>query len=341
MADIQTYPFVRHLRGSPTGYILHLRAGKVAHNGTGLSFWFRPLSAVLSEIPVDDRELPLVIHARTADFQNVTVQATVAYRIIDPGIAAARLDFSIDPASGGWRGNPLAAIAALLTELAQQHTRDLLAALPLLEALNATTAVRDRVQHGLEHDPRLRDTGLAVVGVRVMAVRPEPEVERALQTPTRESVQQEADKATFERRAIAVERERAISENELQSQIELAIREEQLVSQRGQNERRRAQESAAADAIAAAAQADRERALAASRADATRLVGLADADAETAKLAAYQGLDTATLLALALRDLAGQLPAIGTLNLTPDLLTTALGKLTGGSGGTGATAAGG
>ena len=317
MADIQTYPLVRHLRGTPTGHILHLRAGKLIHDGTGLSFWFRPLSAVLSEVPVDDRELPLLIHARTADFQNVTVQATVAFRITDPTIAASRLDFSIDPDGGTWRANPLEAIGALLTELAQQHTLDLLAALPLLEALNATAAVRDRVQTGLDTDPRLRDTGLAIVGVRVVAVRPEPEVERALQTPTREGVQQDADKAMFERRAIAVERERAISENELQSQIELAIREEQLVTQRGQNERRRAEETAAAGTIETTAKAERERTLAASRADATRLVGLADADAETAKLLAYRDLDTQTLVALALRELAGQLPQIGTLNLTP------------------------
>lgn len=333
MTDIQTYPFVRHLRGTPTGHIRHLRAGKLVHDGTGLSFWFRPLSAVLSEIPVDDRELPLLIHARTTDFQHVTVQASVAYRITEPELAASRLDFSIDPDSGSWRANPLEAIARLLTELAQQHTLDLLASLPLLEALAATAAVRDRVQTGLGGDLRLRDTGLTVIGVRVVAVRPEPEVERALQTPTREGVQQDADKATFERRAVAVERERAISENELQSQIELAIREEQLVTQRGQNGRRRAEETAAAGAVETAAKADRERALAASRADATRLVGLADADAEIAKLAAYRDLDTQTLLALALRELAGQLPQIGTLNLAPDLLTTALGKLTAGAGG--------
>jgi regulator of protease activity HflC (stomatin/prohibitin superfamily) len=328
MADIQAYPFVKHLRGTPTGHIRHLRSGKVVHDGTGLSFWFRPLSAVLSEIPVDDRELPLLIHARTADFQSVTVQATVAYRITDPALASSRLDFSIAPENGRWRANPLEAIAALLTELAQQHTQDLLAVLPLLEALNATVAVRDRVQNGLDDDPRLRDTGLAVVGVRVVAVRPEPDVERALQTPAREGVQQDADKATFERRAVAVERERAISENELQSQIELAIREEQLVSQRGQNERRRAEETAAASAIETTAKADQERTLAASRADATRLIGVADGEAETAKLLAYRDLDPQTLIALAVRELAGQLPQIGTLNLTPDLLTTALGRLT-------------
>ncbi len=39
---------------------------------------------------------------------------------------------------------------------------------------------------------------------------------------TREAVQQDADRATYERRADAVHRERAIAENELANQIELA-----------------------------------------------------------------------------------------------------------------------
>ncbi|CAM5386863.1 hypothetical protein STENM223S_01848 [Streptomyces tendae] len=57
------------------------------------------------------------------------------------------------------------------------------------------------------------------------------------------------DRATYERRAVAVERERAIAENELASQIELARREEQLVDQRGTNTRREAEEKAAADGV--------------------------------------------------------------------------------------------
>ena len=38
-------------------------------------------------MPLDDRERALLFHARTADFQDVTVQATVNYRIVDPGPA--------------------------------------------------------------------------------------------------------------------------------------------------------------------------------------------------------------------------------------------------------------
>src|SRR6202035_3783285 len=100
MADIHSRPLIRHLRGAPTTYVRHLRRGRTAHEGVGISFWFRPLSAVISEVPVDDRELPMLFHARTADFQDLAVQASVTFRVTDPATACERIDFSIDPDFG-------------------------------------------------------------------------------------------------------------------------------------------------------------------------------------------------------------------------------------------------
>ncbi|MGX1915437.1 SPFH domain-containing protein [Streptomyces phaeochromogenes] len=279
MADITRRLGWRHLRGAPTAHVRHHRGGKLLHDGPGLSFWFRALTAALSEVPVDDRELAMTFHARTSDFQDVAVQATVTYRVSDPALAAARLDFSIDPDTGAWRGAPLEQLGTLLTETAQQHALDVLARTTLSAALvDGVAAVRERVAAGLAAEPRLPTTGIEVVAVRVVALRPEPEVERALRTPARELIQQEADRATYERRAVAVERERAIAENELDSQIELARREEQLVDQRGTNTRREAEEHAAADAVRAGAEAARTVRLA--QAEAERSVKLAEAEAE-------------------------------------------------------------
>ena len=212
MADITTVPFARHLRSSTTSWVRHTRSGAVVHEGNGQSFWFRPLSAILSEVPVDDRELPMLFHARTLDFQDVTVQATMTFRVVQPALAAERLDFGLDDATGRWRSDPLGQLGALLTQSAQQHALEVLAGLTLVEALTRGYAeVRAAVIEGVRADGRVAATGLEVVEVRVVAVRPEPEVERALQTPTREQVQQDADKATYERRALAVERERTIA----------------------------------------------------------------------------------------------------------------------------------
>src|SRR2546423_1037156 len=230
MADVTRRLHLRHLRGTPTTWVRHQAKGAVRHEGIGQSFWYRALHAVLSEVPVDDRELPLLFHARTADFADVTVQATVTYRVSSPELAAGRLDFSVDPELGTWKGSPLDQVATLLAELAQQPALDLLVRLPLTEALTAGIApVRSAVSAALSDDPRLAETGVSVVSARVVAIRPEPDLERALQTPTREAVQREADRATYARRAGAVEQERAIAENELQNKIELARRARQRV----------------------------------------------------------------------------------------------------------------
>ncbi|SDF94169.1 SPFH domain / Band 7 family protein [Lentzea fradiae] len=315
MADIRRYPGLRHFRGAPTVHIRHVSKGVLVHEGTGQSFWFRPATAVLSEVPVDDRELPMLFHARTGDHQDVTVQLTVTYRCTDPETATSRIDFSIDPDTGVWRQDPLSQIGTTLTESTQQH------ALKILATLDLETAIRtgvEQVKTAVAAGLTAAHLGMEVIDVRVVAIRPDADLEKALQTTIRERVQQEADRATYERRAMAVERERAIGENELQNQIELAKREEQLVVQRGANALRQAEDNARAAKVATEAKADGIRKLAE-----------AEAAGEKARLDAYRDTPEATLHALALKELAGNLPEIGSITLTPDLLQAALRRLAG------------
>ncbi|SFE90537.1 SPFH domain / Band 7 family protein [Actinacidiphila alni] len=344
MADITRRFGWRHLRSAPTAHICHHSRGTLVHDGPGLSFWYRSLTAALSEVPVDDRELAMSFHARTSDFQDVSVQSTVTYRVNAPATAAARLDFSIDPDTGIWRGAPLEQLATLLTETAQQHALDVLARTALSAALvDGVAAVRQRIADGLAAEPRRSATGIEVVAVRVVAIRPEPEVERALRTPAREQIQQEADRATYERRAVAVERERTIAENELASRIELARREEQLVEQHGTNARREAEEAAAADAVRAEAEAARLVRLAKAKAEAAREAGTARAEAQAGWLRVHADVDPKVLQALALNRVAENLPRIDSLTLTPDVLTGLLERLGrgGAPGAGGASGAGG
>ena len=67
--------------------------------------------------------------------------------------------------------------------------------------------------------------------------------------------------------------------------------------------------------------------LARARAAGTQAVGEAKAAAEAAHVRAYQHLPPATVLALSLQELAGQLPQIGTLVLSPDMLQPLLAQL--------------
>jgi regulator of protease activity HflC (stomatin/prohibitin superfamily) len=328
MATITSHLFLRHLRTTPTSHVEHLANGVVRHQGTGTAFWFRALPAAISEVPVDDREQEVLVHLRTSDLQDVTVPGTVTYRFADPALAAHRVDFSIDLRKGFWLARPLEVVGAMIhgataaAVTAGVADRDLLAVLRLDPAeLGAV------VTTWLRTDGRLAALGIEVVGVRFSPSRPDADVERALQMPAREAIQQDSDKATFERRALAVEREAAIGENELANQIELARRQQELIVQKGANAKRQAEDNAASDAIAAQAEANRTLAVAEARAQADRAIGQAAADTERARLAAYENTPRDVLMALAMRELAANLPSVGQVVLTPDVVTGLLSRL--------------
>lgn len=327
MATIKRYPWISHFLGSPTGYVVHLQKGAVRHRGVGQAFWFRPAASVLSEVPVDDQELPTLFHAITRDHQDVSIQANVTYRFVDPVSVASRLDFGLQQAGQATSGGK-EQVATIIGQLCQSHAIDHVATTTLAQALErGVSELRQLLTEALSADTRLASTGIEILGVQVLAVRPESEVERALQTPVREQLQAEADRAVYERRAVAVERERTISENEMASQIELASRRERLVAQEGANARREAEEQAAAGLVQANAEAERRGIGATAEANRIRLVGQAEAAREAAAMEVYRGMDQATLLALAVREAAGSLPNIGNLTVTPDLLSGALAGL--------------
>jgi regulator of protease activity HflC (stomatin/prohibitin superfamily) len=308
--------------------VIRYRNGAVVRSGRGLSFWFRPLDAAIAELPLDDQELPFLFHGRSADVQEVIAQGIVTYRVADPETLAARIDFGIDLRTGHHTKSPLDQLADRLTQLAQQHALELIAVTPLAELVAEGAArLRTRIESGLAADTHLAGMGIAVVSVRVSAVSPSSEVERALEAPARERISQAADEAAFARRAAAVDKERAIAENELANRIELARREAVLVEQDGANERRRATEKAAASRIGTEGKAAERRIAAAADAEAISAVEGARVAVETERLAAYRDLPAAVLMGLAAREFAGKIETIEHLNLTPDLLGTLLADL--------------
>lgn len=325
MAQITRFPFVRHLRCDPSHHVLHFKRGRLVASRRGASYWFLPLSAGIAEVPCDDRELPFLFHARTSDFQDVTVQGAITYRVADPERLAARVDFTVDVSRGTWRQKPLEQIGSLLAQLAQQFAWDYVAHTPVREILAEGMArACAEIERGFAAHAPLDEMGLSIVAVRVTAVSPTADLEKALQTPTREAIQQRADEATFQRRALAVEKERAIQENELQNRIELAKREELLIGQQGQNGKRLARENAEAESITAEATVARQRLLAAAEADSTRVVEQAKVEAERARIDVYRDLPGHVLAGLAARRFAGKLRRIDHLNLGGDALSGAL-----------------
>ena len=325
MARISRYPIFNHLRSEAASQVIRYRNGQAVRSGRGVAFWFRQLNTAIAEVPLDDQELPYLFRGRSSDLQEVVAQGIITYRVTDPDTLAGRIDFGIDLTSGLHMKTPLDQIAGRLTGLAQQYSLAVMAATPLRELVTeGVSRLRAQIGEGLSADPSLAEMGLAIVSIRVSAVQPSAEVEKELAAPTRERIAAAADEAAFARRAAAVDKERAIGENELANKIELARRAAELVDQEGANERRRATETAAAARIGADSDAAVRKIAAAADAESIKLIETERNALEAERIAVYRELAPAVLIGLAARDFAAKVQTIEHLNLTPDLLSSLL-----------------
>lgn len=344
MSVFRSFPFISHYLGDAHTHVVHLNKGVRVHEGIGQSFWFRPQTSVLSEVPATDQEQPAVFHVHTRDQQDIMVQANVTYRFADPFLASQHLNFGVFPRAkqNEAEANGRERVAQVIALSVQSISLSVIAGLDLNQTLETgVTMLQNALMQGLGADSRLASNGVQILGVRVLSVRPESDVEKALQTPVRERLHTEADRSTYERRALAVERERTISENELASKIELAKRHELLLAQEGVNAQRKAKEDAASALIAAQSRATREELrakseseqktiLAQAEAASIREIGAAKASETEALMQAYAQVGKDVITALAMREAASNLPAVGNLTITPDVLTGLLGNLLGG-----------
>lgn len=323
MAQIKRYIIANRLRAEASQHIQYFRKGTLKKSGKGLSFWFDPNGASLTEIPMNDRELIFMIKGQSSDYQDLAVQGSVIWRVRDADKVAARIDFGIDVKNGARLSRPEEQIKSVLNGLVREFADAYLKDRGVRDLLEAgLSPVQSVIAAGFEKDPTLDEMGLEVVSVHVSALSPSAELYRALQAPTFESLQQKADEATFSRRALAVDKERAIAENELQNQIELASRRKDLIAREDANARSEAEAKVAAKRILVQAESDDKIISAEAEAKRIRSVEQAAADMEKVRMSAIADVPPAVMFALAAQEFAGKLEKIDNLNISPDMLAS-------------------
>src|ERR1700742_3220825 len=88
---------IRFIKSPPTTHLMHFRGNKLVREGDGASFFSYAPTSTLVAVPVASQDRPFMLDLVTADFQSVTVQGQVTYRINAPRRTAAMMDFSLRP----------------------------------------------------------------------------------------------------------------------------------------------------------------------------------------------------------------------------------------------------
>src|SRR5215510_12505706 len=142
-----------YTKNPPTTYVIHYQNGRVRREGPGLAFWyFRPSSTIVA-VPLASRDVPFAFSEVTADFQPVTLQGQLTYRVADPKRLAGLLDFSVR-GSGQFISDDPEKVPDRLVQTAQILARAVVQRLTLREALvSSDTIVAEVVSSLREAEP--------------------------------------------------------------------------------------------------------------------------------------------------------------------------------------------
>ena len=102
----------------------------------------------------------------------------------------------------------------------------------LKDAIRSAKGIEVKILDGLKSSQAIGMLGIEILGANILAIQATPEMARALETETREKLQQEADQAIYERRNFAVEQERKIKETELNTEIAVEEKQKQIAEKK-------------------------------------------------------------------------------------------------------------
>jgi regulator of protease activity HflC (stomatin/prohibitin superfamily) len=327
---------IRFIKVQPTTYLLQYRRGQIIREGVGLSFFYYAPTTSLVAIPVGSIDVPFIFEEPTGDYQTVTLQGQVSYRVVDAKKLAGLMDFTLAPNGRDFASEDPEKLPQRVINLVHVLARAELEKLALRDAIRAAAAIVQQVKTQLTASGEVAALGLEILGLSLLAIKPTPETARALEAETREQLLKEADEAIYARRNSAVEQERAIKENELNTEIAVEnkkrqIRETQMDAERAVQEKRHQLERADLDAntgleakrkelVALAAANAKAEADARAYGISTTMQALSTADTKILQALASTGMKPEQLIAFAFQELAGKADKIGQLNISPDLL---------------------
>ncbi|HTA59473.1 MAG TPA: SPFH domain-containing protein [Candidatus Baltobacteraceae bacterium] len=312
---------IRFMKAAPTTYVIQFRNGKVRREGPGLAFFYYAPTSTILTVPLASADAPFAFQEATADFQAITIQGQLTYRVSEPKRIAEVLDLSVAP-NGVYRTDDYRKLVERLVHATQTSMREEMQKLTLREALMGSGVLSGAVLSRLRAADVVSRLGIEILNLSILSIRATPEMSKALEAEAREALQRRSDEAIYARRNNAVEQERRIKESELNTEIAVEEKQRQI------RETRMAADIALEQQRAALMdqRVENEKKEADSRAYAMEatIKPVREVDWRTLMMLFPQNIDSRTTIALAFQEMATNAQKIGELNISPDLLNSLL-----------------
>jgi SPFH domain/Band 7 family protein len=325
-----------YIKVSPTQYVMHYSNGRKRRAGSGLAFFYFKPSASIVVIPIGSADAPFIFNELSQDYQPLTVQGQLTYRVHEPELVASLLNYTVDGSPARHISDDPQKLPQRLINLLQVLVRAEVQRLPLRDVIHASEAVASAVMEKLRISDAFSALGVEAMALSIQGIKAVPEVARAFESEAREEMMRRADQAIYDRRNASVEQERRIKENELNTEIAVEEKKRQIRETKVAADlaiETKEQEVRALELDGQISLETNRKELVEALSENARVEADVQAYALDASLRPFRGLEPAVLqmlavqttdprlmVSLALKEIAQNAGKIGNLNISPELL---------------------
>jgi regulator of protease activity HflC (stomatin/prohibitin superfamily) len=327
---------LRFAKFQPSEYVLKYSNGKIVKEGSGISFYYYGPTTSIVAVPIGSVDSPFIFEELTSDFQTVTVQGQINFRIVDQKKISGLLNYTLDMKGRGYASDDPKKLPQRVINIVRVLTKKRLQGLALKEAIKSSELLAQGILNDIRSKEEISLLGIEILGLSILAVLPNKETARALEAQAREEILRRADEAVYERRNASIEQERRVKENEFNTEIAIEnkkrqVRETQLEAERAvqskKNELKEEQmkfetelEEKRKDLIDLTVQNSKTEADGKAYALSAAMKAIEGVNPEYIKSLANISMQPSKLIAVAFQELAEKAGHIGQLNIAPDLL---------------------
>lgn len=333
---------IKYKKFEPTEYVMKVKRGKIVQKGLGLSFFYNTMTTSMMVVPTTAFDASFAFdYIMTSDFQNVGVQGDISYIIKDYEKAAGMVDFSYKNSKIENKealSEAKQKMAKRIMNLAKVYVTKFVSTKSVREAIISGDALAAELKENLKQDETMQEFGLELVSVSILGIMAKTDTQKALEAATREEILKQQDDAIYKRRNAAIEQERIVKENELNTEIKIAEKQKEKREKEMETKRLIQEKQAELDAKKLAndiqleeenqklvdLQTENEKKKSDAKAydSEVLLKTFAGIDAEIVKALVTSGMDSKALIAKAFVEIGDKADKIGVLNVSPDLLET-------------------
>lgn len=330
---------IAYRKFEPTEYVMKVKKGKVIQQGLGLSFFYNTMTGSIMVVPTTAFDASFAFtDIMTSDFQSISVQGDISYIITDYEKASKMVNFSYKDKKDYVEVLKEAKqkMAKRIINLTKVYVTKFISGKNVREAIISADELASTLKTAMKNDETIQEFGLELISISILGIMAQNDTRKALEAATREEILKQQDDAIYKRRNAAIEQERIVKENELNTEIKVAEKQKEKREKEMEMKRLVQEKQAELDAQKLAndirleeenckfvdLQTENEKKKSDAKAydSEVLLKTFAGVDKDVIKALVTSGMDSKALIAKAFVEIGDKADKIGVLNVSPDLL---------------------